>query len=427
MTRVALRETERHLPEGMCTIMSIGFEAPLFGTMYRRRTRRFPQGGKVLSRRGGLNYISKEKPVPLSDAELAQLCFAATGITGVSVEEIRHLLGHLTVIGRTAASACASLTTHLFFTNDEGVYYYKADKTQEIVPGQRARFDASNDSQRLIMDDYQRNTIKLNEGRLDIPRDAIGPAFESMVNLPGTLLFIPVADTTREYINLLFTGLAQFKWQLWDEVTDRPAGVDKWIANGFLDGPRMTIAEYDNILPWLCALEAGMAMQNVALAAQAMGLGSFLMHTIDLNAVMRALNMRFEDKKAGAPYPQAGTNPVGIDGILEGYCPPYRTIEQAVTEIAEMKWGAAGIYGEKGYDLPVPQMYERIVKITQAYCQYVYETYGRLPKYRDAMFVPILAQIHHLDIGYYEKYFPEYLDETDRTHMMLWHSQQDKG
>jgi hypothetical protein len=405
--------------------MSIGFEAPLFETMYRRRTRRFPQGGKVLSRRGGLSYTSTETPVPLSDSELAQLCFAATGITGVSVEEIRHLLGHLTVIGRTAASPCAALTIHLFFTNDEGVYYYKADKTQEIIPSQRARTDTLKDSQR-IMDDYQRNTIKLKAGRLDIPREAIGPAFESMVNLPGTLLFIPVADTTREYINLLFTGLAQFRWQLWDEVTDQPAGVDKWITSGFLDGPRMTIAEYDNILPWLCSLEAGMAMQNVSLAATAMGLGSFMMHTIDLLAIMRALDMRFEDKKAGEPYPQAGINPVGIDGVLEGYCPPYRTIEKAVAEIADMKWGAAGIYGEEGYNLPRPKMYEQIVEITQAYCRYVYETYGRLPKYRDAMFVPILAQIHHLDIGYYEKYFPEYLGDADRAHMLRWHTQQEK-
>jgi hypothetical protein len=38
------------------------------------------------------------------------------------------------------------------------------------------------------------------------------------------------------------------------------------------------------------------------------------------------------------------------------------------------------------------------------------------------MFIPILAQIHHLDIGYYDKYFPEYLDEADRAHMLLWHS-----
>jgi hypothetical protein len=401
--------------------MSIDFDAPLFRTMYRRRTRRFPQGGKLPSRRAGLNYTSHEQPVSLNDLETALLCFAATGITGVTTEEVRHLLGHLTVIGRTAASPCASLTIHLFFTNDEGVFYYKTDITDEIIPKKRVRISTLEDRKK-IHEDYEKNTIKLKDGRLDIPREVIGSAFESMVNLPGTTLFIPIADTTREYINLLFTGLAQFRWQLWDEVTNQPAGVSKWIENGFLNGSRMTIAQYDAMLPWLCNLEAGMAMQNVSLAATAMGLGSFMMHTIDLPTVMRALNMRFEQIRVESSH-LSTLNPVGIDGILEGYCPPYRTVEEAVEEIAELKWGAEGIYGEKGYNLPKLKIYSDIVELTISYCTYVYEMYGRLPKYHDAMFIPVLAQIHHLDLGFYEKFFPEYLDETDTSHMSHWHSE----
>lgn len=404
--------------------MSMDFDVPLFETMYRRRTRRFPQGGKLLSRRAGLNYNSKEQPIPLSELETAILCFATSGITGVTVEEIRHLLGHLTVIGRTAASPCASLTLHLFFSNDEGVFYYKTDRTDEIIPKKRVRTKTLED-RKEILEDYKKNTTKLKDGRIDIPRDVIGSAFESMVNLPGTTLFIPIADTTREYINLLFTGLAQFRWQLWDEVKNQPAGVGKWIDDGFLNGNRMTITQYESMLPWLCNLEAGMAMQNLSLAATAMGLGSFMMHTIDLPTVMRSLNMHFEHLKR-EPFPQATVNPVGIDGILEGYCPPYRTVEEAVEEIAAKKWGSEGIYGKKGYDLPKPKIYESIVEITKSYCSYVYETYGRIPKYHDAMFIPILAQIHHLDTGFYEKFFPEYLDEVDKAHMSTWHSERTK-
>jgi len=404
--------------------MPMDFDVPLFETMYRRRTRRFPQGGKLLSRRAGLNYNSKEQPVPLNELETAILCFATSGITGVTVEEIRHLLGHLTVIGRTAASPCASLTLHLFFSNDEGVFYYKTDSTDEIIPKKRVRTKTLED-RKEILEDYKKNTTKLKDGRIDIPRDVIGSAFESMVNLPGTTLFIPIADTTREYINLLFTGLAQFRWQLWDEVKNQPAGVGKWIDDGFLNGNRMTITQYESMLPWLCNLEAGMAMQNLSLAATAMGLGSFMMHTIDLPTVMRSLNMRFEQLER-EPFPQATINPVGIDGILEGYCPPYRTVGEAVEEIAAKKWGSEGIYGKKGYDLPKPKIYESIVEITKSYCSYVYETYGRIPKYHDAMFIPILAQIHHLDTGFYEKFFPEYLDEVDKAHMSTWHSERTK-
>jgi hypothetical protein len=399
--------------------MHLDFDAPLFDTMFRRRTRRFPQGGRITARRGGLSHASAEKPVPLSEEETALLCFATSGITGVTVEEIRHLLGHVTVIGRTAASPCAALTLHLFFSNDEGVYYYRSHSTEEVVPKNRVRI-RDPESRKVILDDYRKNTLKLKNGRIDIPREAIGAAFESMVNLPGTTLFIPIADTTREYINLLFTGLAQFRWRLWDEVTNRPAGVGRWIDSGVLDGSVMTIAQYDAMLPWLCNLEAGMAMQNMSLAATAMGLGSFMMHTIDLPTVMRALNVRFEKVRPDS-FPQATDNPVGIDGVLEGHCPPYMSLEQAVDEIAELKWGPGGIYGQGGYDLRRPQVYDAIVDAAKAYCSYMYETYGRFPKYTGAMFIPILAQIHHLDSGFYDRFFPEYLSEEDRSHMQLWH------
>ena len=400
--------------------MPLSFDAPLFQTMFTRRTRRFPKGGRLPSKRAGLRYESKEKPVSLTELETALLCFASSGITGVTVEEIRHLMGHLTVIGRTAASPCASLTLHLFFTNDDGVFYYRACSSDEIIPKQRVRIRTAEDREKILLD-YRRNVVRLKEGRIDIPRDAIGSAFESMVNLPGTTLFIPVADTTREYINLLFTGLAQFRWQLWDEEEDKPAGVKRWIESGLLNGPRMTIAQYEAMLPWLCNLEAGMAMQNLSLAATAMGLGSFMMHTIDLITVMKALGMRFEEpkKKYG---PRAAVNPVGIDGLLEGCCPPYRDPESAVTEIASIKWGDEGIYAHKGYDLQIPEFYDGIVEATKSFCIYLYDRYGRMPKYENAMFIPILAQIHHLDSGFYEKFCPEYLEEADRSHMYAWHS-----
>jgi hypothetical protein len=176
------------------------------------------------------------------------------------------------------------------------------------------------------------------------------------------------------------------------------------------------------MLPWLCNLEAGMSMQNMSLAATAMGLGSFMMHTIDLPTVMRALGMRFEKRREGS-FPQATDNPVGIDGVLEGFCPPYRSLEQAVDEIAALKWGPEGIYGKKGYDLPRPGFYDSITDIVKAYCTYVYETYGRFPKYADAMFVPILAQIHHLDLGFYQTLLPEYLNDADRKHVSEWHGE----
>jgi len=399
--------------------MSLEFEAPLFHTMFRRRSRRFPLGGKLPSRRGRLHYESTEKPVSLNELETAILCFAACGTTGVTVEEIRHLMGHLTVTGRTAASPCASLTVELFFSNDDGVYYYKTPPLEEIVPKKRVRIETLKDRVK-ILDDFRNNAIKIGDGRLPIPRETIGSAFESMVDLPGTTLFIPIAETTREYINMLFTCLAQFRWQLWDEVKDQPAGVGKWIENGVLNGDRVSIYHYDSLLPWICNLETGIAVQNMSLAAQAMGLGAFMMHTIDLKTVMSLLNMHFEEVK-GEGFPQATPNPVGIEGLVEAYCPPYFSMDEAVEEVAARKWGPGGIYGPNGYDIPKAKFFDDLIDIAKAYCNYVYETYGRFPKYRDALFIPVLIQVHHLDLGFYDKFFPEYLDEMDRAHMQVWH------
>ena len=51
-----------------------------------------------------------------------------------------------------------------------------------------------------------------------------------------------------------------------------------------------------------------------------------------------------------------------------------------------------------------------------------YETYGRFPATYDTMLVPIWLQVHHLDIDFYEEYYPgEIVTEAQRRHIELWH------
>jgi len=69
----------------------------------------------------------------------------------------------------------------------------------------------------------------------------------------------------------------------------------------------------------------------------------------------------------------------------------------------------------------VPKEYAELVKAVKAFLRYVHEKYGRLPKYSNAMYFPALLQAHHIDLGYYTKYFPEYLTEADKRHMETWH------
>jgi hypothetical protein len=58
----------------------------------------------------------------------------------------------------------------------------------------------------------------------------------------------------------------------------------------------------------------------------------------------------------------------------------------------------------------------------KAFCTYVYESYGRFPVYFDTMTIPMWLQVHHLDIDFYDKFFPpEVIAEAQRNHMAEWH------
>ena len=65
---------------------------------------------------------------------------------------------------------------------------------------------------------------------------------------------------------------------------------------------------------------------------------------------------------------------------------------------------------------------EETIEIVTTFCQYVLETYGRFPAFIDPMFVRLVLQAHHLDLGFYDRHYTEgaYSDRHAR-HMELWH------
>jgi hypothetical protein len=65
---------------------------------------------------------------------------------------------------------------------------------------------------------------------------------------------------------------------------------------------------------------------------------------------------------------------------------------------------------------------EEEVACTKAYCKYVYETYRRFPASVDAIQIPVTASVHHIDIDFYDKYYPkEAVSQEHRNHMKVWH------
>jgi hypothetical protein len=62
------------------------------------------------------------------------------------------------------------------------------------------------------------------------------------------------------------------------------------------------------------------------------------------------------------------------------------------------------------------------VEATIAFCTYVMRTYGRFPAHTDAFKTVIAFQAHHLDVDFYDKFYPnESVPQAHRDHLMAWH------
>ena len=196
-----------------------------------------------------------------------------------------------------------------------------------------------------------------------------------------------------------------------------------------------------------------MALQNLGLMAQAMGLGGFPNFAGHEFAWFEALGFRMQ-KSSSLRY--LGANPlmrriagwlgkdsqiaypVGleVDGVpvLQPYAPPYYpNMRSAVMAVVERKFGAQGVFrgaaADSGYRDPAAVTYaadrcsEASIEATVAYCEYLYQTYGRFPVYPAAFRTGVGFQAGHLDPDFYAQHYrPEALSETQREHMRRWHS-----
>ena len=62
------------------------------------------------------------------------------------------------------------------------------------------------------------------------------------------------------------------------------------------------------------------------------------------------------------------------------------------------------------------------VECVKAYCQYVWDTYGRFPLTIDPMYQRLTTQAQHIDCGFYDQYYPPgAYSQQHANHMHLWH------
>ena len=425
-------------------------EYPLWDAIFGRRSRRVAAGSAFRS--GTLSFQSKLDPQPLSRLEEAYL-IAATGVTGLPYWDNPYetaggkpLLGTPCVegSGRAAGSPDNAQSTVFFMWNDEGTYMLK--RPDDPGPQLNVRTMPADD----LIAHAERCKVKIKDGRLEFPRDfpAYAGGNKYVSNVPGSTMFMPVTEVTRQYINGLFYVLAQEPGRrpvfLDDFNNWLPCGCERWVKSKFLNKEiPIPLTFYAK---GRTEYEAMLLLQNLALVAQSMGLGGWI-HAAFENTILLGgypnigpgLGFRFERPKKRLiprPYPASAPNPVGLDGVLQSYAPPYyKDTDAAIDAILAEKYGPSGLYSKAGTAAPSmkpefeaafiresPHVEPEIVEVVRAICRYIWKTYKRFPAHCHAIdSAGIWMQCHHIDPEFYDRFFREAYSPTQAAHAAAWH------
>jgi nitroreductase len=437
---------------------------PLWESVFRRRTHRVSRGASVAAR--SMSYDSPHRPQPLGELEEAVL-IALTGCSGLSMpdrpfedpRDHKPIMAkpNLNMVGRTAGSPDNAQGTHFFMINDSGTYYLR-----KLPPSPGAGFDPD-----TLLERAGRAKVKVLDRRLDVAegmRDF--PAYldsnRFLSNLAGTTVFLPVVDLSHQYINALMYLLTQPDGARPTFVDDRnfyrPAGVRKWVRNGFLN-PDLKLP-LGALGPMRTQVEADLLLQNMMLVADAMGLGAWIHASINPQIMLgdpkfsriygRMLGFDFVTPRFKpadllrwqVPLPKYAplrAHPVGLraagEHLIKGACPPnYPSMEAAVDAVVQSKFGKGGIYEDKDVfsriykDGYAPRYLEeageydqRVIDCARDVCVYIHATHGRFPAHTDAIHVPgIWLQTHHVETEYYERFFRNGLTDAHRAHAARW-------
>ena len=67
--------------------------------------------------------------------------------------------------------------------------------------------------------------------------------------------------------------------------------------------------------------------------------------------------------------------------------------------------------------MQAPKPTETTIEIVKSVAQYIYDTYGSFPANVDPMYMRLVFQAQHLDLDFYDKYYPpgSYTDQHVNT------------
>jgi hypothetical protein len=264
-------------------------EFPLVEALFGRRSRRFALGGEIPD--GPLAYRSAQEPVPLSELERMLVLGAMGGTTGWHFSITRHAryAPHVSnyagaAAGRTFPSAAGFHTAELFFTDDSGVYLFPTRDAGALVDPACEKVTPE-----LMAERHRGRVRKLDGRRLYLPAEE--PYLEGhntwCVNVPGSLLVIPVADIAQHLIAIL-CFFVQNGYAIYDDVSRRRIpGLAEFGGLVDVDNPLpLTFAEQYALTE--ATAELATACYAGVLLLQALGLGGWMFDGIDRFSMLGA-------------------------------------------------------------------------------------------------------------------------------------------
>ncbi len=425
-------------------------------------TERHPVTGREMTQAEGPNsFVSGKEPAPLSDIEEALIAWAACGPNGIAAWDISldggfHELVDLA--GRTSPHPGNTLASDLLVINDDGAFVYNPGVERDGVVEMTPSEDPSHRYDR-VMHWYRSGMSQILDERPDIdwavrvpglPHATLMGPYQYNLNRPGSTWFLPITDAAK-----LMSALINFfdSWHMYpiDEWNGgRPAGLERWVEEGKLELP-VTIAAEEQLIFQVEMYPPGAMVQNIRLAAEAMGLGAWCFCGFNpevlfgaMPEVSRGLGFHTEPPNPRAPVSTGQLKVFGVRDVKESTyvpSPRYPNAEALVDQWYTEKYGD-GAWGSEGDDnlmrrgqggwkpertagivghpnaRPAPWVRDAVT----AYVDYCVKTFGQFPVTYNPLQAHFGVVVHHVDEDFYDQHYrPGYLTERHRRHFQTWH------
>ncbi|ASR37135.1 hypothetical protein BAY61_21480 [Prauserella marina] len=448
-------EGTRTLPQLLATLRS---RRVAMGYRMESGTEETSRGGRRLFQpRGPLAFVSEHPVVPLSEVEEAIVAWAACGPNGMAHWDIASSGGFhelVRIAGRTAAGPGNSFAHDLLVVKDEGAFIYDPGTERERM----VEIEGEKDYHK-VLDWYRTGLRKVHDGRPDIdwalrapgaPNASLFGPYQYNINREGTTWFVPVTDVGWLYFSALLNIFDAWHVYLVDDRTGLPAGTSKWVGEGKLEFP-ITISQFEQFIFQVETYPPGSMVQNMRLAAEALGLGNWIFCGFFDDVLMGAfpdvtpgLGFVHEPLNERAPAASGALKTFGVPGVKEATyvpSPAYPDGTAVVAAMLEQKYGdgATMSRGEDNWMLrhhgpyteqtvralvesPAVRISDWAAEACAACFDYCVEHYGQAPVYFNPMQCNFGAVVHHVDPAFYEKYYDgSSVTPQIKSHFREWH------